>query len=107
MFHNFTRPTRIINRVKLCFIRFFKMVKGTVKWFDARKGYGFITREDDESDVFVHYSAIQGEDDEFKIIYEGDIVEFEVGEGDKGPQASNLTIVEKGPRKSFRNRNRY
>jgi CspA family cold shock protein len=83
------------------------MVKGTVKWFDARKGYGFITREDDSSDVFVHYSAIQGEDDEFKIIYEGDIVEFEVTDGQKGPQASNLTIVEKGPRKSFRNRDRY
>ena len=107
MLHNFIRPTRIISRVTSCFIRFLKMVKGTVKWFDARKGYGFITREDDESDVFVHYSAIQGESDEFKIIYEGDIVEFEVSEGDKGPQASNLTIIEKGPRKSFRNRDRY
>ena len=53
------------------------------------------------------HDSIQGEDDQFKIIYEGDIVEFEVSDGDKGPQASNLTIVEKGPRKSFRNRDRY
>ena len=57
------------------------MVKGTVKWFDSRKGYGFITREDGSGDIFVHFSAIQGEEDDFKIIYEGDIVEFEVTEG--------------------------
>ncbi len=83
------------------------MVKGTVKWFDSRKGYGFITREDGSGDIFVHFSAIQGEDAEFKIIYEGDIVEFEVTEGDKGPQATNLTVVEKGPRQSFRSERRY
>ena len=80
------------------------MVKGTVKWFDARKGYGFITRDDDSSDVFVHFSVIQSAEDEFKVIYEGDIVEFEITDGDKGPQASDLTVIEKGPRKSFRNR---
>jgi CspA family cold shock protein len=83
------------------------MVKGTVKWFDSRKGYGFITREDGSGDIFVHFSAIQGEGDDFKIIYEGDIVEFEVTEGDKGPQATNLTVVEKGPRQSFRSDSRY
>ncbi|NVM18432.1 MAG: cold shock domain-containing protein [Candidatus Lokiarchaeota archaeon] len=83
------------------------MVKGTVKWFDSRKGYGFITREDGSGDIFVHFSAIQGEDDDFKIIYEGDIVEFEVTEGNKGPQATNLTVVEKGPRQSFRSERRY
>ncbi len=83
------------------------MVKGTVKWFDSRKGYGFITREDDAGDIFVHFSAIKGEDDDFKIIYEGDIVEFTVGEGAKGPQATDLTVVEKGPRQSFRSDSRY
>ena len=83
------------------------MVKGTVKWFDSRKGYGFITREDGSGDIFVHFSAIQGEGDDFKIIYEGDIVEFEVTEGNKGPQATNLTVVEKGPRQSYRSESRY
>ena len=83
------------------------MVKGTVKWFDSRKGFGFITREDGSGDIFVHFSAIQGEGDDFKIIYEGDIVEFEVTEGDKGPQATNLTVVEKGPRQSYRSDSRY
>ena len=83
------------------------MVKGTVKWFDSRKGYGFITQEDGSGDIFVHFSAIQGEGDDFKIIYEGDIVEFEVTEGDKGPQATNLTVVEKGPRQSYRSDSRY
>ncbi len=77
------------------------MVKGTVKWFDRRKGYGFITRDDGAADVFVHYSSIEGEDD-FKAIYEGDKVEFEITEGSKGPQASNLKITEKGPRPSFK-----
>ena len=83
------------------------MVKGTVKWFDSRKGFGFITREDGSGDIFVHFSAIQGEGDDFKIIYEGDIVEFEVTEGDKGPQATNLTVVEKGLRQSYRSDSRY
>jgi CspA family cold shock protein len=83
------------------------MVKGTVKWFNSRKGYGFITREDGSGDIFVHFSAIHGDDADFKIIYEGDIVEFEVTEGDKGPQATNLTVTEKGPRQSFRSESRY
>ena len=83
------------------------MVKGTVKWFDSRKGYGFITREDGSGDIFVHFSAIQGDDADFKIIYEGDICEFSVTEGEKGPQATDLTVVEKGPRQSFRSNSRY
>jgi len=83
------------------------MVKGTVKWFDSRKGYGFITREDGSGDIFVHFSAIKGEEDDFKIIYEGDVVEFEVTEGEKGPQATDLTVIEKGPRQSFRSERRY
>ncbi|MBS4534176.1 cold-shock protein [Clostridium sp. D2Q-14] len=63
------------------------MEKGTVKWFNATKGYGFITRENGE-DVFVHYSAIQG--DGFKTLEEGQEVEFEIVEGEKGPQATNI-----------------
>ena len=63
------------------------MNKGTVKWFNAEKGYGFITGEDG-NDVFVHFSAIQGEG--FKSIDEGQEVEFEVVEGSRGPQAANV-----------------
>jgi len=84
------------------------MVKGTIKWFDRRKGYGFVTRDDGAADVFVHYSAIKEEGNEFKAMYEGDKVEFEVTEGAKGPQASNLTITKKAPRPSFKpQRKRY
>jgi len=64
------------------------MAQGTVKWFNAAKGYGFISREDGE-DVFVHYSAIAGEG--FRSLEEGQSVEFEVTEGRKGPQAANVT----------------
>ena len=74
------------------------MVKGTVKWFNPRKGYGFITIEDEEKDIFVHYSAIKGGEDEFKTMYEGDIVEFEIVEGEKGQQASEVVVIEKAPR---------
>lgn len=63
------------------------MVKGTVKWFNATKGYGFISTEEGE-DVFVHYSAI--ETDGFKTLEEGQDVEFEIVEGEKGPQATNV-----------------
>ena len=62
--------------------------QGTVKWFDASKGYGFITREKGK-DVFVHFSAIQG--DGYRSLQEGAAVEFEVTEGPKGPQAANVT----------------
>jgi CspA family cold shock protein len=64
-------------------------MKGTVKWFDAKKGYGFITKEDGE-DIFVHFSAIQVEG--FKTLKEGDKVEFEVQNGAKGPQAANVRL---------------
>ena len=64
------------------------MKQGTVKWFNAEKGFGFIEIEN-EDDVFVHFSAIQGEG--FKTLDEGQQVEFEVVEGDRGPQAANVT----------------
>lgn len=63
------------------------MVKGTVKWFNATKGYGFISTEEGE-DVFVHYSAI--ESDGFKTLEEGQNVEFEIVQGEKSPQATNV-----------------
>jgi CspA family cold shock protein len=60
---------------------------GTVKWFNSEKGYGFITSEDG-LDIFVHFTAITGEG--FKTLEEGQKVEFEVVEGDRGPQAANV-----------------
>lgn len=63
------------------------MEHGKVKWFNAEKGYGFITREDG-SDVFVHFSAIQG--DGYKTLEEGQAVTFEVEDSDRGPQAVNV-----------------
>ncbi|AEE90991.1 MAG: cold-shock protein [Tepidanaerobacter acetatoxydans] len=66
-------------------------MQGKVKWFNQEKGYGFIEVEGDK-DVFVHYSAIQQEG--FKTLKEGDSVEFDVVEGQKGPQAENVTLVQ-------------
>ncbi len=69
------------------FWRFFQMKQGTVKWFNSEKGFGFIEVEG-ENDVFVHFSAIQGEG--FKTLDEGQKVEFEVVDGNRGPQAANV-----------------
>lgn len=66
-------------------------MQGTIKWFSAEKGYGFITRDDGEGDVFVHYSAIEG--DGFRTLTEGQRVNFEVTDGPKGPQAQNVQPV--------------
>ncbi|MCK4558685.1 MAG: cold-shock protein [Calditrichia bacterium] len=66
------------------------MEKGTVKWFNGSKGYGFISREEG-ADVFVHYNAIEGEG--YKSLDEGDQVQFEIGEGPKGLQAINVTKI--------------
>jgi CspA family cold shock protein len=63
---------------------------GTVKWFSSEKGYGFISQEDGP-DVFVHFSSIQGEG--YRNLEENQKVEFDVTEGDKGPQAANVRIV--------------
>ena len=64
--------------------------QGTVKWFNGRKGYGFIQRENGE-DVFVHFSSIRGEG--FRTLYEGDKVSFEVEQAERGPQAINVVKV--------------
>ena len=65
------------------------MATGKVKWFDDRKGYGFIEQEDGGQDVFVHFSALQGEG--YKTLDEGQQVQFDIVQGDKGPQAANVT----------------
>ena len=66
-------------------------LKGTVKWFNNAKGFGFIGREDGP-DVFVHYSALIAEG--YKSLQEGDVVEFEIVDGQKGPQAANVVKVQ-------------
>jgi len=66
-------------------------VRGTVKWFNNSKGYGFITREDGEEDVFVHYSAIEA--DGYRSLNEGQRVEFTIEQSPKGLQASNVTML--------------
>jgi CspA family cold shock protein len=67
------------------------VAKGTVKWFNDQKGYGFITHDDGGPDVFVHFSVIQNEG--FKTLSEGQAVEFEVTQGPKGAQASSVRPV--------------
>ena len=67
------------------------MNKGTVKWFNYQKGYGFIT-DSEGKDIFVHYSCIVSEQ-KFKSIAEGQTVEFEITDGEKGKQAINVTVI--------------
>ncbi|WP_159808378.1 cold-shock protein [Cellulomonas citrea] len=67
------------------------MAAGTVKWFNAEKGFGFITPDDNGADVFVHYSAIAA--DGYRSLDEGQKVQFDVTQGPKGPQAANLTLI--------------
>lgn len=65
---------------------------GKVKWFNESKGFGFITRDDGQKDCFVHYSAIQGSG--FRSLREGDKVEFDVVDGQKGPAAQNVSVLQ-------------
>ena len=67
-------------------------ITGTVKWFNDQKGFGFITREDGEKDVFVHHSAIQSNGG-YRTLNEGDKVEFDVVQGTKGPAAENVVKI--------------
>ncbi|EME19341.1 MULTISPECIES: cold-shock protein [Rhodococcus] len=67
------------------------MAQGTVKWFNAEKGFGFIEQDGDGPDVFVHYSEIQTNG--FKTLDEGARVEFEIGQGQKGPQATGVRNI--------------
>jgi CspA family cold shock protein len=67
------------------------MATGTVKWFNGDKGFGFITPDDGGKDLFVHFSAIQSQG--YKSLDEGAKVEYEPQEGEKGPQAANVTVI--------------
>ncbi len=68
-----------------------KMAQGSVKWFNSEKGFGFIAQDGGGPDVFVHYSAVSGSG--FKSLEEGQRVEFEVGQGQKGPQAQDVRAI--------------
>jgi len=80
------------------------MATGTVKWFNGEKGFGFIQQDEGGADVFVHFSAITGSG--YRELNEGDKVEYKVEQGQKGLQATNVTVTEAAPA-SGRSRDRY
>jgi CspA family cold shock protein len=67
-----------------------EMEQGTVKWFSDKKGFGFISRDNDLGDVFVHFSAIKADEQEYRTLAEGQRVEFAIENGDKGPAATTV-----------------
>ncbi|MFJ1457118.1 cold-shock protein [Nocardia sp. N2S4-5] len=67
------------------------MAQGVVKWFNSEKGFGFIAQDNGGPDVFVHYSAVSGSG--FRSLDEGQRVEFEIGQGQKGPQAQDVRVI--------------
>ena len=69
------------------------VMKGTVKWFDKRRGFGFITSEESEKDYFVHYSDIVQQDTGFKSLNDGQLVEYEIGSNEKGEKAVNVKVL--------------
>ena len=85
----FDKRTSLWNTpANLNFLEVYIIMHGTVKWFNSSKGYGFITSNDVQDDVFVHYTAIDG--DGYKSLNEGDEVSFEIIQGKKGPTATNV-----------------
>ncbi len=79
----------------------FCMATGIVKWFNYKKGYGFISLEDGSdtvTDLFVHFSAIEGEFDQFKTLHQDDKVTFDIADGDKGPVAQKVVVTEAAPK---------
>jgi CspA family cold shock protein len=72
-----------------------RMPTGKVKWFNGEKGFGFIEQDGGGADLFVHFSAIEGEG--YRNLNEGDVVEFEIGQGQKGPQARNVVVTDRAP----------
>ncbi len=83
------------------------MPTGTVKWFNARKGFGFITPDEGDKDVFVHHTAITTMNDEFANLNENDKVEFDVNQGEKGLEAKNVKVTDAAPPQSREQRGRY